>query len=659
MQFADEVVEISPPTIQLDGFNSTLRALADNFNTAALNNNNGTTSFTNAWVEANDGANTVGAGSIRIDSGNSNVLQFTAGNTDGATITRTFDLVNASAATATFSIADAAVGAGDNEQIVFEFAADGANFVQIETFNGNNGGNSLTFDLPLTGLLSANAAIRFRAINTLDTGKSFSIDNLSISATITTPATPVATNITSSYTENQAAIPIASEPLITDNNDTIASARIVLTNASIGDQLVVPAAATLAPIVATTTAVGTTIVVELTGTASPAAYQRAIQSISYRSTSEDPATTPRIVEITVNDGDFDSNVATHTINVVSVNDLPDAVADSIRTNVTGAIVLPEWALLANDTDLDDALSVTAATSNGGANFTVARAGGDVNITYTTQLGRSFNYSVTDGVAADAAIATLVFDAGDIAGNGTNEIIVGNGNANTIDGAGGNDVIFSGAGNDTVLGGGGDDIIVWRVGDGRDFFNGQGNATATGDTVRVDGDASSEAFVVYSRAAALANGIAVQNGGTEILITRNGQVIAELDNIEEIVINMGGGTNSTTTQGTFAGTSLSFSTITINGGTGNDTLDMSLLQSAHRVVFRSNGGQDTIVGTIRPQDVIELPARRKPERLRSVTIPTELRATSADRTRSSSRAASCLSLVRRTTRMRTSPKRGDE
>ncbi len=36
------------------------------------------------------------------------------------------------------------------------------------------------------------------------------------------------------------------------------------------------------------------------------------------------------------------------------------------------------------------------------------------------------------------------------------------------------------------------------------------------------------------------------------------------------------------------------------------MDISGLQSAHRIVFRSNGGNDTIVGTLRDQDVIELP-----------------------------------------------------
>ena len=58
-------------------------------------------------------------------------------------------------------------------------------------------------------------------------------------------------------------------------------------------------------------------------------------------------------------------------------------------------------------------------------------------------------------------------------------------------------------------------------------------------------------------------------------------------------------------GDFSTTSLALNTITIDGNAGDDTVDISQLTSAHRIVFRSNGGNDTIVGTLRPQDVIEL------------------------------------------------------
>ena len=47
------------------------------------------------------------------------------------------------------------------------------------------------------------------------------------------------------------------------------------------------------------------------------------------------------------------------------------------------------------------------------------------------------------------------------------------------------------------------------------------------------------------------------------------------------------------------------TITVNGGSGNDKVDISQLTSDHRVVFTSNGGNDSIVGTVRSQDIIDM------------------------------------------------------
>ena len=202
------------------------------------------------------------------------------------------------------------------------------------------------------------------------------------------------------------------------------------------------------------------------------------------------------------------------------------------------------------------------------------------------------------------------------GTGTRtDILLGHGGNDTLNANGGADVLVGGSGNDTVNGGDGNDLII-QVGatDGRDIVNGGNNV----DTYQVNGLAGAETFTIYSRTAAQAAipGLTLAVG-TEIVIARDGAVIAELDNIEEIRVNTlqvtspagsGGGTSSGDTiqvVGDFNGTSLLFSTITIDGNSGNDTIDITSLQSAHRVVFRSNGGNDTIVGTLRAQDVIEL------------------------------------------------------
>jgi Ca2+-binding RTX toxin-like protein len=181
-----------------------------------------------------------------------------------------------------------------------------------------------------------------------------------------------------------------------------------------------------------------------------------------------------------------------------------------------------------------------------------------------------------------------------------------------------------AGVDTINGDAGDDTIIWNANfsgatDGRDVVNG-GTEGGAGDTFVINGNATGEAFRIYTRVEFLAvNAGAALNAATEIVVTRNGtdvaSIIAELREIEEIRINgidpsgAGGGAGAGDTFqviGDFSGTSLRPNTITIDGDAGNDTVDISSLGSAHRIVFRSNGGNDTIIGNLRPQDVIELP-----------------------------------------------------
>lgn len=193
------------------------------------------------------------------------------------------------------------------------------------------------------------------------------------------------------------------------------------------------------------------------------------------------------------------------------------------------------------------------------------------------------------------------------GGGAAEILLGHGGNDVLNGNGGADVLAGGAGTDTVQGGAGDDIILWRVGDGRDRVDGGANT----DTMHLAGDGSAETFRIYARAAWLAvagNTAAQIAAASTIIVTRNGtdaaSIVAELANIEEIVINGQGGGDTFIPIGDFAPTSLSYSTITLEGGDGDDTIDITALASEHRVVFRSSGGEDRVIGSPRPQD--ELP-----------------------------------------------------
>ncbi|MBO9589474.1 MAG: hypothetical protein J7557_12310, partial [Devosia sp.] len=190
-----------------------------------------------------------------------------------------------------------------------------------------------------------------------------------------------------------------------------------------------------------------------------------------------------------------------------------------------------------------------------------------------------------------------------------------------------------SGVDTINGDAGDDTIIWNANDtgptdGRDIVDGGTEGTA-GDTFVVNGNTASETYRIYTKAAAATAGFA-SAASTEIVITRQvglaaAMVIAELREIEEIRINGidpsgNGPAGGDTVQifGDFSTTSLRLNTITIEGDVGDDTVDISALTSAHRIVFRSNGGHDTIIGTLRPEDVIELPNGADPAEYTSST-----------------------------------------
>ncbi|MWK55284.1 tandem-95 repeat protein, partial [Pseudomonas otitidis] len=145
----------------------------------------------------------------------------------------------------------------------------------------------------------------------------------------------VGTGYQTTYTEGTPAVAIADiDTQVTDiDSSNIVSATIVLTNAQAGDVL---SFGGLPPGIsgAVDTSVAGKITVTLTGSASQAAYESAIEAVRYSSTSNNPSTTPRNVTVVVNDGAANSNVAQTKINVVAVDNGPDA-KDDVASVVEG------------------------------------------------------------------------------------------------------------------------------------------------------------------------------------------------------------------------------------------------------------------------------------------------------------------------------------
>lgn len=648
LDFTDQDISLLAPTLDLHGPTASTatatvaQAYRDTFTANAYNNNNGVSAWGGAWTETGDNASAAG-GDVNVGGGR---LQFVAGIDGGEALARSVNLTGVTRATLTFDWQAVGLDAGETVSIqVRNTTNPNGAWTNLQTIGGNA---TDTFSLALpAGMIGANTQIRFLTAGTFEGGENFFVDNVNIRTEIDT-VTPVpgapGNNYETNYAENGAPVAIALGAMITDDGTSIASARVVLTNASAGDVLsvlgILPGGITSS---ADNTVAGR-ITLTLTGNASLAAYQTAIQQVRYANSSENPLAGDRALQVTVNDGLLDSPVSTTTIHVTATNDAPVANNDTVITNVAQntSFTISHAALLANDADPEG--SPVTITAVGGANGLATgptSGAGIITLSDNGTAGGSFTYTGSDGTLTDPATVNITrVETANIAGTGGNDIIIGNGAVNTITGGGGNDNINAGDGNDTISGGTGDDIIfagtgndtiTWNAAgatDGFDMVNGEVGGI---DTFIVNGVAgTAEIFRIYEKSAAIAAGIAVSGALTEIVITRTvgltTTIIAELDNIEEISVNTlnttannnnnpntpdGGLNNGDTIQviGNFNApfTSLNFNTITIDGNAGDDTVDISALTSAHRIVFRSNGGNDTVVGTLRPQDVIELPA----------------------------------------------------
>ena len=147
-------------------------------------------------------------------------------------------------------------------------------------------------------------------------------------------ASATGTGYSTSYTENGAGVAIAdTDSLITDvDSANLTKAVITLTNPQLGDLLTV---GTLpAGITASQTLVNGQVVITLTGLASKANYETAIEAIRFSSSSDNPSTVDRTINVVVNDGALDSNVAVSTIKVTAVNDAPTLTINTAAVTVS-------------------------------------------------------------------------------------------------------------------------------------------------------------------------------------------------------------------------------------------------------------------------------------------------------------------------------------
>jgi surface adhesion protein len=126
------------------------------------------------------------------------------------------------------------------------------------------------------------------------------------------------------YVENGKALNIMGTVSIVDpDNTTLKGATITLSNAQTGDVLGI--ASQFGIKVTNSGIVNGKITITLSGDASVASYEKVIQSITFKNTTDNPGSADRTVTVQVNDGQSEhnlSNVATSTVSVTAVNDAP-------------------------------------------------------------------------------------------------------------------------------------------------------------------------------------------------------------------------------------------------------------------------------------------------------------------------------------------------
>ncbi|MBC2773520.1 tandem-95 repeat protein [Rhizobium sp. AQ_MP] len=175
------------------------------------------------------------------------------------------------------------------------------------------------------------------------------------------------------------------------------------------------------------------------------------------------------------------------------------------------------------------------------------------------------------------------------GEGNDQIWGGAGN-DTIRGREGNDTLVGGAGNDVIEGGAGNDRILYTVGDGDDIVDG-GTETGTThpdyDELVVGGDATARTFT-----------LGLASGGTEIGDAASKDILVSYaggsvraDEIERVTFNLGSA-GDTVVLNSVAGSAIAPSTIVINGGVGNDTIDLSNFVGS-TVQIGDAGGTDSL------------------------------------------------------------------
>ncbi|MEI6721514.1 MAG: VCBS domain-containing protein, partial [Betaproteobacteria bacterium] len=435
---------ISPPVVDLDTTTAATRTASDSFTTRSYGNQStgaSTIPWSGDWVETDSGAaGGVAAGNIQVvASGADYALRLnnstSAAQYNGAV--RPIDLSGYSNSSIAFTYN--AVGAAGApltaaDAVVVEVSTNGGtNYTTLKTYTGAVSGTEA--NLSLAGYESASTVIRFRVSGAgayTQAGDYFYVDNLSISGTPTGSAnTYIEGDTTGVLIAPLANATVTDATLAAGVAEKMASAKVTIAGVLAGDVLTFDTAGTGI----TGAYNAATGVLTLTGLDTQAGYQAVINSVRYKSTSDDPtsggARVTRNVAVTVTDsGGNEGNTATSVITVIAQNDAPtNTLAASYATNEDTSLALTGLSIADPDAGAG-AMTVTLSVDSGslsataGGSVTVANSGtGSITLTGTlaninTFLASASRPTFTPTANFNGAVTlTMVTDDGGNAGAG--------------------------------------------------------------------------------------------------------------------------------------------------------------------------------------------------------------------------------------------------
>ncbi|WP_117194795.1 T1SS-143 repeat domain-containing protein [Rhizobium terrae] len=180
-------------------------------------------------------------------------------------------------------------------------------------------------------------------------------------------------------------------------------------------------------------------------------------------------------------------------------------------------------------------------------------------------------------------------------------VVGDGFSNAVQGNDGSNQISGGVADDVLKGGAGNDVFLYTAGDGADIIDGgseTGDTNPNYDILRVSGDNVARTFTVAKEAAGTDIVPGTGSNSTDIRVSYTGAngAVVRVDEIERLEVNLGNA-GDTLVLGDLAGTAIAPSTVTINGGLGNDTIDLRRFAGTKVVITDADGidagDQDTL------------------------------------------------------------------